>query len=202
MKRGKLFVISGPSGVGKSTILKELLERQKDIYFSVSATTRQPRPGEVDGVHYYFRTVDDFQKLIEKEALLEWAEYVGNFYGTPAKYVDEAMDAGRNVILDIEVQGAGKVAQKRPDAVRIFIGPPSWKELERRLKDRGTDSAEKVRKRLERARQEFESAKDYDYVVINDTVEHAVGELEAIMLAEHCRSAERIALLAQTEEDE
>lgn len=202
MKRGKLFVISGPSGVGKSTILKELLERQKDIYFSVSATTRQPRPGEVDGVHYYFRTVDDFQKLIEKEALLEWAEYVGNFYGTPAKYVDEAMDAGRNVILDIEVQGAGKVAQKRPDAVRIFIGPPSWKELERRLKDRGTDSAEKVRKRLERARQEFESAKDYDYVVINDTVEHAVGELEAIMLAEHCRSAERIALLEQSEENE
>lgn len=199
MKRGKLFVISGPSGVGKSTILKELLQRQEDIYFSVSATTRKPRPGEVDGVHYHFHTSEDFQQLIEEEALLEWAEYVGNFYGTPAKYVDEAMEAGRNVILDIEVQGAGKVAEKRPEAVRIFIAPPSWQELERRLTDRGTDEPEKIQKRLERAREEFDSAGQYDYVVINDTVEHAVGELEAIMVAEHCRSAERIAMLAQAE---
>ena len=144
MKHGKLFVISGPSGVGKSTILKELLQRQEDIYFSVSATTRKPRPGEVDGVHYHFHTPEDFQQLIEEEALLEWAEYVGNFYGTPAKYVDEAMEEGRDVILDIEVQGAGKVAEKRPEAVRIFIAPPSWQELERRLTERGTDAPEKI----------------------------------------------------------
>ena len=199
MKRGKLFVISGPSGVGKSTILKELLQRQENIYFSVSATTRQPRPGEVDGVHYHFRTQEVFRQLIEEEALLEWAEYVGNYYGTPAKYVDEAIEQGRNVILDIEVQGAGKVAEKRPDAIRIFIAPPSWQELERRLTERGTDAPDKISGRLKRAREEFESAEKYDYVVINDTVEHAVGELEAIMIAEHCRSAERIAMLALTE---
>ena len=199
MKRGKLFVISGPSGVGKSTILKELLQRQENIYFSVSEKTRQPRPGEEVGVHYHFRTQEDFRQLIEEEALLEWAEYVGNYYGTPAKYVDEAIEQGRNVILDIEVQGAGKVAEKRPDAIRIFIAPPSWQELERRLTERGTDAPDKISGRLARAREEFESAGKYDYVVINDTVEHAVGELEAIMIAEHCRSAERIAMLALTE---
>ena len=142
MKRGKLFVLSGPSGVGKSTILKDLAERQ-EFYFSVSATTRDPRPGEENGVHYHFHTAEEFQKLIEDDALLEWAEYVGNYYGTPAKYVDEAMESGRNVILDIEVQGAGQVKKSRPEAVRIFIAPPSWEELERRLTERGTDSAEK-----------------------------------------------------------
>lgn len=201
MKQGRLFVISGPSGVGKSTILKELLQRQKDIYFSVSATTRAPRPGEVDHVHYHFSSVEEFQNLIESEALLEWAEYVGNYYGTPAKYVDEAMAQGQNVILDIEVQGAKQVVKKRPDAVRIFIAPPSWGELERRLTDRGTDEAEKIRKRLDRAREEFENAKEYDYIVINDTVEHAVFELEAIMVAEHCRPQERIAMIEQEEQN-
>ena len=185
MKRGRLFVISGPSGVGKSTILKELLQRQKDIYFSVSATTRKPRPGEIDSVHYHFRTPEEFRRLIEEEALLEWAEYVGNYYGTPVKYVDEAIKKGQNVILDIEVQGARSVVQKRPDAVRIFIAPPSWKELERRLTERGTDDAKTVKGRLARAREEFERASDYDYMVINDEVGHAVSELEAIMIAEH-----------------
>ena len=193
MKRGRLFVISGPSGVGKSTILKELLQRQKDIYFSVSATTRKPRPGEIDSVHYHFRTPEEFRRLIEEEALLEWAEYVGNYYGTPVKYVDEAIKKGQNVILDIEVQGARSVVQKRPDAVRIFIAPPSWKELERRLTERGTDDAKTVKGRLARAREEFERASDYDYMVINDEVGHAVSELEAIMIAEHCRPAEKMA---------
>ena len=193
MKRGRLFVISGPSGVGKSTILKELLQRQKDIYFSVSATTRKPRPGEIDSVHYHFRTPEEFRRLTEEEALLEWAEYVGNYYGTPVKYVDEAIEKGKNVILDIEVQGARNVVQKRPDAVRIFIAPPSWKELERRLTERGTDDAKTVKGRLARAREEFERAGDYDYMVINDEVGHAVSELEAIMIAEHCRPAEKMA---------
>lgn len=200
MNRGKLFVFSGPSGVGKSTILKSLQARQ-EFYFSVSATTRQPRPGEEDGVHYHFRTQEEFRALIEKAALLEWAEYVGNYYGTPAKYVDEAIESGKNVILDIEVQGAGEVKKKRPEAVRIFIAPPSWDELERRLTDRGTDAPERVKNRLARAKEEFESARDYDYIVINDDLEHAVSELEAIMVAEHCRPAERMALLETVSEN-
>jgi guanylate kinase len=197
LRQGKLFIISGPSGVGKSTLLKELLSRRENLYFSVSATTRPPRPGEEDGVQYHFRTKDQFRALIEQDALLEWAEYVGNFYGTPAQYVDAALREGRDAILDIEVQGAGKVIAKRPDAVRIFIAPPSWEELQHRLRDRGTDAEEKIQGRLDRAREEFGRAGDYDYIVLNDSVERATAELEAILIAEHCRSCERRALLEE-----
>ena len=137
--RGKTFIISGPSGVGKSTVLSALLEKRKNLYFSVSATTRDPRPGELDGIHYHFMDAESFRKWIAMDQFLEYAEYVGNFYGTPKRFVDEAMDKGQDVILDIEVQGALQVTSKRPDTVKIFIAPPSWKELERRLKDRGTD---------------------------------------------------------------
>jgi len=146
--RGKTFIISGPSGVGKSTVLSALLEKRKNLYFSVSATTRDPRPGELDGIHYHFMDAESFRKWIAMDQFLEYAEYVGNFYGTPKRFVDEAMDKGQDVILDIEVQGALQVTSKRPDTVKIFIAPPSWKELERRLKDRGTDDPEKVQKRL------------------------------------------------------
>ena len=134
--RGKTFIISGPSGVGKSTVLSALLEKRKNLYFSVSATTREPRPGELDGIHYHFMDAESFRKWIAMDQFLEYAEYVGNFYGTPKRFVDEAMDKGQDVILDIEVQGALQVTSKRPDTVQIFIAPPSWKELERRLKDR------------------------------------------------------------------
>lgn len=195
MEKGKTFIISGPSGVGKSTILHKLFERRKNLYFSVSATTRAPRAGERDGVHYHFSTVEEFRAQIEQGAFLEYAEFVGNYYGTPRRYVDEAMARGEDVILDIELQGANQVHAIRPETVRIFILPPSVAELERRLTDRGTESAEKVQSRLARAREELKSVHTYDYIVINDDVEHAVSELDAIMTAEHCRAADRAALL-------
>ena len=196
-KKGKTFIISGPSGVGKSTVLGALFEGRDDLYFSVSATTRAPRPTETPDVDYHFIEAETFRQWIEDGEFLEYAEYVGNFYGTPKKYVDAAMDEGKDVILDIEIQGATQVHELRPDVVRIFIAPPSWEELERRLTARGTDSPEKVQKRLLRAKVEWENAGHYDYFVINDTVDNAVAELRAIMLAEHCRPAERIAELNQ-----
>ena len=197
MSKGKTFIISGPSGVGKSTVLRSLFEGRDDLYFSISATTRAPREGEQDGVHYHFISVERFQELIEADAFLEYAEYDGSFYGTPKKLVDRAMDAGRDVILDIEVQGALQVCAKRPETVRIFIAPPSWEELENRLKSRGTDSEEKIQKRLVRAKAELQTADVYDYFVINGSVEQAVREINAIMLAEHCKPAERMKILSE-----
>ena len=195
MTKGKCFIISGPSGVGKSTVLHALMEKRKNVYFSVSATTRDPRPGEEDGVHYHFLDVDTFRQWIANDEFLEYAEFVGNFYGTPRRFVDEAMERGEDVILDIEVQGAIQVTSKRPDTVRIFIAPPSWAELERRLTERGTDSPDKIQKRLLRAKVEFQTAHTYDYFVINNTVDEAVEELNAIMTAEHCKPRERMEIL-------
>ena len=195
-RKGTLFVVTGPSGAGKGTVLKEVTSRMDHLYFSVSATTRAPRAGEADGVHYHFLDRAGFEDLIRRDRLLEYAEYVGNFYGTPKRFVDEAMDQGRDVILDIEVQGAIQVTSKRPDTVRIFIAPPSWAELERRLTERGTDSQDQIQKRLLRAKVEFQTAHTYDYFVINDTVENAVNELDAIMTAEHCKPKERMAILS------
>ena len=196
--RGKTFIVSGPSGVGKSTVLNALFRKHDNLFFSVSATTRAPREGEVDGVHYHFIGADQFRKMIEEDDFLEYAEYVGNFYGTPKKYVDAAMDEGRDVILDIEIQGAKQVCEKRPETVRIFIAPPSWAELAHRLTSRGTDTPEKVEKRLLRAKVELQTADTYDYFVINDTVENAVAELEAILCAEHCKPDERMCLIMET----
>lgn len=195
MNRGRTFIVSGPSGVGKSTVLHALLEERKNVFFSVSATTREIRPGEKEGVHYHFLDVDTFRQWIAKDEFLEYAEYVGNFYGTPKKYVDEAMDRGQDVILDIEIQGALQVKDKRPETVSIFIAPPSWTELERRLTERGTDSQDKIQKRLLRAKVEFQTAHTYDYFVINDNVENAVRELDAIMTAEHCKPKERMEII-------
>ena len=192
MRRGKTFIICGPSGVGKGTVVARLLASYPKLYFSVSATTRPPRPGEVDGKHYHFLSREQFQRWIDEDAFLEHAEFVGNLYGTPKLYVDKAMDQGRDVILDIEIQGAEQVHRRRPEAIRIYVAPPSWGELERRLIGRGTEDMEKVRRRLERGKEEFAVARDFDYFVINDTVDRAVEELRAILLAEHCRPDERI----------
>jgi guanylate kinase len=190
-RTGKTFIISGPSGVGKSTVLRALFRGRDDLYFSVSATTREPRQGEQNGKDYHFIDAGSFRQMIEEDAFLEYAEYVGNFYGTPKKYVDEAMAEGKDAILDIEIQGAAQVCAKRPETVRIFIAPPSWTELERRLTARGTDTPEKIQQRLLRAKVELDSARDYDYLVINDTVDGAVEELCAILKAEHCRPVDR-----------
>ena len=192
MRRGKTFIICGPSGVGKGTVVARLLASYPKLYFSVSATTRPPRPGAVDGKHYHFLSREQFQRWIDEDAFLEHAEFVGNLYGTPKLYVDKAMDQGRDVILDIEIQGAEQVHRRRPEAIRIYVAPPSWAELERRLIGRGTEDMEKVRRRLERGKEEFAVARDFDYFVINDTVDRAVEELRAILLAEHCRPDERI----------
>ncbi|MBQ6206359.1 MAG: guanylate kinase [Oscillospiraceae bacterium] len=198
MKRGRLFIVSGPSGVGKSTVLQALLERRENARFSISATTRPIREGEIDGVHYYFVSVETFKAWIEEDDFLEYAEYVGNFYGTPKKFVEAALDAGQDILLDIEIQGAMQVKERMPDAVKIFIGPPSWKELERRLTSRGTNTKEDIEKRLVRAKVEAQAAHTYDYFVINDTVENAVRELDAIITAEHCKPKARMKLLADT----
>ena len=197
MSKGRSFIISGPSGVGKSTVLSGLMEKRKNLYFSVSATTRQPRPGEEDGVHYHFLTMDTFREWIAQDEFLEHAEFVGNCYGTPKKYVYEAMDRGQDVILDIEVQGAMQVAEKMPEVVRIFIAPPSWAELERRLTARGTDTPEKIQGRLARAKEEVKLAGTYNYFVINDSVDNAVRELNAIMTAEHCKPQDRMEVLGE-----
>lgn len=197
MRRGKTFIICGPSGVGKGTVVARLLASDPKLYFSVSATTRPPRPGEVDGKHYHFLSREQFQRWIDEDAFLEHAEFVGNLYGTPKLYVDKAMDQGRDVILDIEIQGAEQVHRRRPEAIRIYVAPPSWAELERRLTERGTDSPDKIQKRLLRAKVEFQTAHTYDYFVINDTVEDAVEELNAIMTAEHCKPRERMKIISE-----
>lgn len=192
MEKGKLFVISGPSGAGKSTVVFKAMEGRDDVCFSTSVTTRKPRPGEVDGREYFFVDLDRFKEMVENDELLEHAEYVANSYGTPRSYVEDKLSAGMNVILDIEVQGARQVNEKKPDSVKIFIIPPSIEELERRLKGRGTDTARAIEARLIRARQEYKEANFYDYIIINDDAERAAKELAAIMLAEHCRAADRM----------
>lgn len=188
---GKLIVISGPSGAGKSTVVFKAIEGRKDMCFSISATTRKPRPGETDGVEYFFVDLERFQEMVDNDELLEHAEYVANRYGTPRRYVEEQLSKGMNVILDIEVQGARQVNEKMPDAVKIFIIPPSLDELKRRLEGRGTDTARAIEARLIRARQEYKEADFYDYIIINDDADVAAQEFNAIITAEGCRASRR-----------
>lgn len=194
-EKGKLIVISGPSGAGKSTVVFKAIEGREDVCFSTSVTTRKPRPGEVDGREYFFVDPDRFKEMVENDELLEHAEYVANSYGTPRAYVEEKLEAGLNVLLDIEVQGARQVHEKMPDAVKIFIIPPSLETLEKRLKGRGTDTERAIEARLIRARQEYQEADFYDYLIINDDADKAAKELSAIILAEHCRFNDRLEYL-------
>ncbi len=176
-KRGGLYVISGPSGVGKGTLVSKLMELRDDVALSVSATTRSPRPGEVDGKNYFFLTKEKFKDLIDADGFIEWAEYAGNFYGTPLDFVEEQLSAGTNVILEIEVQGAFQVKEKLPDATLIFIEPPSMDELERRIIGRGTESEDVIESRMRTARVEMERKMEYDIAVMNDDVDSAVARL-------------------------
>lgn len=193
--KGRLFVISGPSGAGKSTVLSNALEGRTDTCFSTSVTTRAPRPGEVEGKDYFFVDHQRFYEMVKKNELLEHAEYVSNRYGTPKAFVLEKMNEGFNVVLDIELQGARQVHKKMPEAVKIFIVPPSIDELENRLRGRGTDSEEAINGRLARARQEYLEADFYDYIIINDDVEKAATELSSIINAERCRYENRAYIL-------
>ena len=184
-------MISGPSGAGKSTVVFKAIEGRNDVCFSTSVTTRKPRPGETDGKEYFFVDLDRFREMVENDELLEHAEYVANSYGTPRAYVEKQLESGLNVLLDIEVQGARQVHEKMPEAVMIFVAPPSLKELERRLRGRGTDTERAIEARLIRAQQEFAEADFYDYLIINDDADKAARELNAIIDASHCRFADR-----------
>ena len=176
MNKGKLIVISAPSGCGKSTVVHALMDRRPNLRFSISATTRAPRDGEVDGKDYFFVTRERFEEMIAQEEFLEYASYVDNYYGTPNKALNEQLAEGYDVILDIETQGAFQVKQKRPDALMIFLMPPSFEELERRLVGRGKDSPEVIKNRLKVAEYECSLAGKYDYVIVNDDVERAAQE--------------------------
>lgn len=187
-ERGLLIVFSGPSGVGKGTVRQEIFSTPDHKFeYSISMTTRQKRPDEVDGVDYFFRTREEFEELIKNGQMLEYAEYVGNYYGTPLTYVNETLDKGIDVFLEIEVQGALQVKKKVPDGVFIFLTPPDLDELKDRLVGRGTDSEEVIRQRIERAKEEIALMREYDYAVVNDEVHLAAERVKRIIEAEHFR---------------
>lgn len=180
--RGTLFVLTGPSGTGKGTVIKSLLENMERISLSISATTRKPRDGEISGVHYYFLNKNEFEDKIIQGAFLEYAKYADNYYGTLKDPVAKTLDSGEDVILEIEVQGALQIKEKHPEAILVFIAPPDFKELERRLRGRGTETEAKILQRLETAKTELLCQKHFDYVIINDTVEKAVQKFSEIIM--------------------
>ena len=184
---GLLIVFSGPSGAGKDTILKGLLEKEQQIRLSVSATTRSPRLGEEDGVDYFFLSKEEFSSRIEQDQMLEYAEYCGNYYGTPRAPIEKWNAEGNDVILEIEVQGGSQIKKKCPSCVSIFVLPPSLKELEKRLRLRNTEDEITIQKRLKAAQEEILKAKDYDYVIVNDTIENAIEQIITVIAAEKCR---------------
>jgi guanylate kinase len=187
-EKGLLIVLSGPSGVGKGTVRKELFSQPDTAFeYSVSATTRLPREGERNGVDYFFKTREEFDEMIREDQLLEFAEFVGNYYGTPVEYVRETLDAGKDVFLEIEVQGASQVRRKFPEGLFIFLAPPSLSELENRIVTRGTETEDIIKGRMKAARDELEMMELYDYVVENDQVERAAARVKSIVVAEHCR---------------
>lgn len=187
MNRGLLLVLSGPSGVGKGTVCAALRQKMPELVYSVSATTRSPRGGEREGVNYFFKTRKQFQEMIARDALLEYAEYVGNYYGTPRDFVEKTLSEGKDIILEIEVQGALKVKEKFPEGVFVFLLPPSLNELKDRIVGRGTESQSTIDHRLSVAVEEMNLLYHYDYAVVNDQIDSACSRISSIITAEHCK---------------
>lgn len=198
-QQGILLVVSGFSGAGKGTIVKALLERYHNYALSISATTRGPRIGEVDGREYFFKTKEEFEEMIRKNALIEYACYVGNYYGTPRAYVEEQLTSGKDVILEIEIQGAMKIREQFPDAVLLFVSPPSAEELKKRLAGRGTESEDVIANRLSRAAEEAVGIDAYDYFVINDVLEACVEQIHSIVQCEHTKVSRSLKLIEDIE---
>lgn len=197
IEKGRLIVVSGPSGAGKSTVVFKAINGRDKMCFSTSVTSRKPRPGEVDGREYFFIDAARFEQMVQNDELLEHAVYVGNYYGTPRKFVEDKLSDGESVFLDIEVQGARQVKEKMPDAIMIFLIPPSLGELKKRLESRGTETEETIKGRLARAREEYAEADFYDYIVVNDDIDSAANELLSILTAEKCRFAARRQMLQE-----
>lgn len=190
--KGLLLVISGFSGAGKGTVMKEIMKKYDDYALSISATTRLPREGEVDGREYFFKTVEQFKQMINENKLIEYANYVGNYYGTPKEYVENHLEAGKNVILEIEIQGALNIKKLYPDAVLMFIMPPDAKELENRLRGRGTEDEKTVHARLMRATEEAEGVEAYDYIVVNDDVTKCAERINDIVICEKSKASNNL----------
>lgn len=200
-ERGILIVVSGFSGSGKGTIMNEIVHRYDNYALSVSATTRNPRPGETEGKEYFFKTVEEFEKMIAKDELIEYARYVDNYYGTPRAYVEEQLEAGKDVILEIEIQGALKVKEKFPDTLLLFVTPPTAEELRRRLVGRGTETMDVIDFRMKRAKEEALGMDRYDYLIINDVLEDCVEEMHHIIQGEHRRSFRNQAFIDYMKEE-
>lgn len=200
-KKGILVVVSGFSGAGKGTIMKELLRRYENYALSISVTTRNPRPDEEDGREYFFRTKEEFEELIREDALIEYARYVENYYGTPRSYVEQQLSEGRDVILEIEIQGAMKVKERIPEALLVFVTPPSVEELKKRLEGRGTETAEAIASRMNRAGEESEGMEAYDYILVNDDLQECVERMHQIIQSEHFRMERNTAFVQKIKEE-
>lgn len=199
--KGILIVLSGFSGAGKGTVVKNILKTHEEYAVSISATTRAPREGETDGREYFFKTVDEFKEMIAADDLIEYAQYVGNYYGTPRRYVEEQLAAGKNIILEIEIQGALNIKKMYPDAVLMFLMPPTAAELENRLRGRGTEDEATIQARLFRASEEAEGVEAYDYIVINDTVEECTERIHRIVASEKMKASNNLSLIHEIREE-
>ncbi len=200
-KKGILIVLSGFSGVGKGTVVKRLLSDYDNYVLSISATTRKPREGEEEGISYFFKSKEDFEQMIKDDAFVEHARYVDNYYGTPKAYVQEQLDAGKDVILEIEIQGALKVKEKYPDALMLFLVPPDARTLKERLIGRGTETAEVIHDRLKRAAQEAQEMGSYEYIIVNDDLDTCVKQVHALIQSAHCKKSHNTEFIKELQQD-